>query len=129
MAMSCPARVPSGVTGVVLAVPKKRFDELIDLFRRSFGWPPPRLKTNRRFGATLAQFENTPVTLAAPVDDDPWVAERVKRFNCSPAAILIHSRDFDRSQRRPGIRETIEASERPGDEALMVRLADYENRL
>lgn len=77
----------SGVAQVVLGV-----DDLpsaVALFRRAYGWPAPLQTDDPRFGARLAHFAGTPVTLAAPLDGHPWLAERLARFGPSPCAYLL----------------------------------------
>ncbi|MBI1878682.1 MAG: VOC family protein [Chloroflexi bacterium] len=82
-----------GVAMVILGV--ENLEAAIDLFRRMYGWPAPHLKEDNAFKARLAYFEGTPVTLAAPLAQGDWLAERLARFGESPCAYLLNATDFE----------------------------------
>jgi hypothetical protein len=82
----------TGITAVILGV--KDLDEATELFQRVYGWSKPQVKDEPEFGATLAWFEGTPVVLATPLTGHAWLSERLSRFNESPCAYLIGTKDF-----------------------------------
>lgn len=88
----------TGINTVVLGV--REFDQAIALFQRVYGWPSPAITENADFGATLAHFKDTPVTLAAPLPGQPWLAERLARFDESPCAYLIGVDNFEATCRK-----------------------------
>jgi hypothetical protein len=87
----------TGVAMVVLGV--EGLADAIDLFRRVYGWSAPQLKEDTIFRARLAYFAGTPVTLAAPLAQDDWLAERLARFGPSPCAFLLGTPDFETARR------------------------------
>lgn len=90
-----------GVGGVVLGV--EQIAPAVELFQRVYGWAAPEMREDDGFGAALAHFAGTPVTLAAPRGaGDTWLAERVARFGASPCAFLLASADLGASRRRFG---------------------------
>lgn len=82
----------TGVGIVVLGV--QNLDENINLFRKVYGWPAPKVEAHPEFGAKLAYFAGTPVMLATPDAPGSWVAERIARLGQCPIAFLLHSGDF-----------------------------------
>lgn len=96
----------AGVAKVILGV--EDLDASVGLFRRVYGWSGPMIEDNPDFGAKLANFNGTPVTLATPRTAHSWLAGRLAQFGESPCAYLIgtgnfaeaHER-FDLSQPRP----------------------------
>jgi hypothetical protein len=87
-----------GIAMVVLGV--EHLDRSVDLFRRVYGWPAPRVAEDADFSAQLAHFPGTPVTLAAALTDSGWLAERLAQFGESPCAFLLASTDTDNVARR-----------------------------
>ena len=86
----------SGLTGIAMVVlGVKDLDAAIALFRRAYGWLPPRQEEHREFEAKMAQFPGTPVLLAAPLDKRSWLAERLERFGESPVALMLGTQNFD----------------------------------
>lgn len=83
----------TGVAMVILGV--ENLADSIDLFRRVYGWSVPQFKEDSAFQARLAHFAGTPVTLAAPLAQDDWLAERLARFGPSPCAYLLGTPDFE----------------------------------
>lgn len=81
-----------GVATVVIGVEELAL--AVELFRSAYGWAEPQLQEDERFGATLAHFSGSPVTLAAPLAQDGWLKERVQRFGPAPAAYLLETRDM-----------------------------------
>ena len=91
----------TGVARVVLGVAD--LEAAAALFRRLYGWPPPRRSDDAEFGARLAGFDGTPVILAAPLNGHAWLAERLARFGPSPCAYLLGTQDFEAAQQRYGL--------------------------
>jgi hypothetical protein len=61
----------------------------IDLFRRVYSWSSPQIEIDANRSARLAHFPNTPVLLAAALNEAGWLAERLAQFGESPCAFLI----------------------------------------
>ena len=75
-----------GVGSVVLAV--QDLGAATALFRKLYGWYEPKTNVEILEGATLARFDDTPVTLAAP-SGQGWFSERLGAFGPSPFAFLL----------------------------------------
>jgi hypothetical protein len=83
----------SGLTGieeVVVGVPDLAAAERFASF---FEVDPPERTDHEGFGATLARLEGAPVTLAAPLSEGSWLADRLDRFGPLPCAYLLGSAD------------------------------------
>lgn len=91
----------SGVAQVILGV--AHLAGSIDLFRRVYGWSAPQLRDDSAFQARLAHFAGTPVTLAASLGKDDWLAGRLARFGPSPCAYLLGANNFETAQREFGL--------------------------
>lgn len=87
----------TGVAQVILGV--EHLADVIDLFRRAYGWSVPQLQHDPGFPARLAHFAGTPVTLAAPLAKDDWLAQRLGRFGPSPCAFLLGTANFEAAKR------------------------------
>lgn len=95
-----------GVAQVVLGVPA--LQPAIDLFRRVYGWAEPAHSEDGAFGARLARFAGTPVTLAEPLPDahaGEWLRKRLAQFGPLPCAILLASDDLAASTARMDLGE------------------------
>ena len=92
----------SGITGVDAVVLGVRdLEDAAAQFREAFGWAEPLREESREFGASLAHFPGTPVTLAATVvgrasrphvgrqDAGATLGARLDRFGECPAAFLL----------------------------------------
>ena len=91
------ARGPlTGIAAVVLGV--NDMDVSVALFRRLYALPEPSMETNISFGAHLAWFTDTPVVLAAPLQPDHWLAERLSRFGECPCAYLFSTGRFEEAE-------------------------------
>jgi hypothetical protein len=101
----------TGVAMVILAV--ENLADTIELFRRVYGWLVPQLKEDTAFQARLAYFAGTPVTLAAPLAKDNWLAERLARFGPSPCAYLLSTPDFAAACHRYGLIASADWFSRP----------------
>ena len=86
-----------GVAMVVLGV--HDLERAADLFRRVYGWPAPVTKDDVNFGR-LAHFPGAPVSLAAPLHPNDFLAERLRRFDESPCAFLIGTFNLDAASNR-----------------------------
>jgi hypothetical protein len=85
----------TGLTGVeIVVLGVGELTLAIACFRKAYGWDSPRTEVHSEFGASLAHFPNTPVVLAAPLDEDSWLAARLKRFGDCPLAFLLHTPDL-----------------------------------
>jgi hypothetical protein len=82
----------AGVAIVILGV--AILPASIELFRQVYGWPAPVTLAKPPFGAELVHFAGTPVTLAAPLAGDNWLARRLARFGPSPCGYLLGTADF-----------------------------------
>jgi hypothetical protein len=87
-----------GIAMVMLGV--EHLDHSADLFRSAYGWPAPRMVEDADFGANLAHFPGTPVTLAAALTESGWLAERLAQYGESPCAFLLGAADVDAMARR-----------------------------
>jgi hypothetical protein len=87
-----------GVEMVVLGV--NELGSSIELFRKAYSWGPPLCMEDPHFGANLAHFRGTPVTLAGSLNSASWLTDRLERFDELPAAFLIGAREFDRVSKR-----------------------------
>lgn len=94
----------TGVAMVILGV--ESLPASSELFRRVYGWPAPVALAKPPFGAELAFFAGTPVTLAAPLAGDNWLARRLARFGPSPCGYLVGAADFAAAGRRYGLIQT-----------------------
>ena len=91
----------TGVELVVLGV--NDIEHTSELFSRLYDLPVPKRSQLPHFGATTAYFEEQRFLLAAPLEADNWLDQRIKRFGPSPCAYLIGSQDFARSVERFGL--------------------------
>lgn len=96
-----------GIDAVVIGV--RDLESAVRLFRAAYGWEEPVHGELSAWGARLAQFDGTPVILAAP-SGDGWLARRTSRFGDLPCAFLLASEDLARSERRFGDARTTRGS-------------------
>jgi len=97
-----PGAAKTGITGIrAVVIGVKRLESSIALFRKAYGWGPPKIETSPAWGAKLASFPGQPVILAAPLrQKGSWVAFRLQRFGESPVALLLESRDLAAAEKR-----------------------------
>ncbi|MDX1523509.1 MAG: VOC family protein [Anaerolineae bacterium] len=88
----------TGVAKVVLGVAD--LEASIRLFQLVYGWPEPYIDDHPDFGAELADFEGSPVTLATPLPGHAWLSDRLARYGESPCAFLLGARDFTEARQR-----------------------------
>jgi hypothetical protein len=79
----------SGVKYVVVAV--RNLPEAIAKYRAAFDLPEPKIDKDTALGAQLAWFPGTPAILAAPLNDNTWLAGRLKQFGEIPCAFIFNS--------------------------------------
>lgn len=90
----------AGVAAAVIGV--ARLEEGVELFRRAYGWEPTREDRSPALGARLVGFPGQPAVLAAPVEEEGWLADRLARLGPAPCAFLLWTRDPAASERRFG---------------------------
>jgi len=94
----------TGLTGIAMVVlGVKDLNGAVAAFQEAYGWGAPTIEEHREFGATLAQFPGTPVILAAPADENSWLATRIHHFGDCPLAFLLHAPDLRRISKRLGL--------------------------
>ena len=76
----------AGIDTVVVGVPD--LGRAAERLRGAFDLPAPVRAESDRLGATVAQFPDTPVALAAPTEEG-WLAERLDTVGASPCAYLF----------------------------------------
>ena len=76
----------TGIAEVVICVPDLGS---VERFASFFEAGEPERTTHEGFGAELARFAEAPVTLAEPLSDDSWLADRLDRFGPLPCAYLL----------------------------------------
>jgi catechol 2,3-dioxygenase-like lactoylglutathione lyase family enzyme len=85
----------SGVARVVIAV--RDLQASVARYRKAYGLPEPAEQLDPVLGARLAGFSNTPkgtpVVLAAPLNAQSWLAERLNEFGEGPCAFILRSRN------------------------------------
>jgi hypothetical protein len=82
-----------GVAIVVLGVQNVHTSS--SMFQQAYGWRSPQMEDHPEFGARLAYFVGMPVVLAAPLDGNPWLSDRLTKFGPSPVAFLLDAEKFD----------------------------------
>ncbi len=80
-----------GIARVVIAV--RNLDEAIKRYRQAYGLPEPIKQVDAEFGAQLALMGGTPVVLAAPLNSESWLVERLDRLGEAPCAFVLGARD------------------------------------
>jgi hypothetical protein len=81
----------SGVARLVIAV--RDLQAAIARYRKAYDLPAPAEQRAEAFGAHLAAFKGTPVVLAAPVDAQSWLTDRMNEFGEGPCAFILRSRN------------------------------------
>ena len=80
----------TGVARVVIAV--RNLEEGIRRYRTAYGLTEPIRQVDEAFGAHLAYLGGTPVILAAPLNRDSWLNERLEKFGEGPCAFILGGR-------------------------------------
>ena len=76
-----------GVARVVIAV--RNLDEAIKLYRQAYNLPAPIKQVDSEFGAQLALMGSGQVVLAAPLNGQSWLAERLDKVGEAPCAFVL----------------------------------------
>lgn len=97
------ARGLRGVAWVLIGV--HDLERSIHVFQRACEWNSPKIEQHAGFGATLAHFPGTPVTLAAPLQPDSWLSKRLGQFGQCPAAFLLAASELSKAERRFALKE------------------------
>ncbi len=79
-----------GVSRVVIAV--RDLATSIARYRKVFALPAPVQQSDDALGGRIAFFKGTPVALAAPVNDQSFIAARLRDFGEGPCAFVLRSR-------------------------------------
>jgi hypothetical protein len=77
----------SGVLRVVIAV--RNLDEATKRYRAAYQLTEPIKQVDEDFGAHLALLGGTPVVLAAPLNAESWLNDRLYRFGEGPCAFVL----------------------------------------
>jgi hypothetical protein len=76
-----------GVARVVIAV--RNLEEAIKRYQQAYGVPPPIKQVDAEFGAQLALLGGGNVVLAAPLNGQSWLAERLDKLGEGPCAFVL----------------------------------------
>lgn len=79
----------SGIAKIVIAV--KDLPAAIALYQSAFSLAPPRRRKDPTLDADLAEFDGTPVVLAAPANTSSWLAQRLRDLGEGPYAFVLKS--------------------------------------
>jgi hypothetical protein len=79
----------SGIRKVVIAV--RDLEESVKRYRAAYGVPPPIGQVNANFGAHLSLLGGVPVILAAPLNSQSWLADRLEQFGEGPCAFILEA--------------------------------------
>lgn len=77
----------TGVLRIVIAV--RNLDEATKRYRAAYNLTDPIKQVDQSFGAHLALLGNTPVVLAAPLNAESWLNDRIERFGEGPCAFVL----------------------------------------
>jgi hypothetical protein len=80
----------NGVGTVVIAV--RDLDAAVKRYHQAYAVPPPIKQVDAAFGAQLALLGNVPVILAAPLNGQSWLADRLEKFGEGPCAFVLSAR-------------------------------------
>ncbi|MFO7926865.1 MAG: VOC family protein [Halobacteriota archaeon] len=83
-----------GLTDVVIGT--DRFDETVEAFEEFYDGAEAEIRREEAFGARVASIGGTAATIAEPLEDDSWLAERIDRHDALlPCAFLVEATDVD----------------------------------
>jgi hypothetical protein len=80
----------NGVARVVIAVGNLK--DSVKRYRDAFALPSPIEEVDSEFGAHLALFTDSPVVLAAPLNSESWLTNRLEQFGEGPCAFILTAR-------------------------------------
>jgi hypothetical protein len=87
-----------GIAMVVVGV--EDLESVGELYEDAFDLPEPVTGTDTAFGARLAHYEETPVTLATPDTGGEWLTDRLATYDECPCAYLLGTDDWERTAER-----------------------------
>jgi glyoxalase-like protein len=79
-----------GIARVVIAV--HDLDAAAARYRKAYGLQAPLQQVDANFGAHLAYLGGTPVILAAPLNAQSWLTERLSKVGEGPCAFILRMR-------------------------------------
>ena len=79
----------TGVKQVIIAV--RDLSKSVQRYREAYALPPPVNHDDPTLSAHLASFPGTPVMLAEPLNQQSWIAQRIKNFGEGPCAFVLGS--------------------------------------
>ncbi|HYP27311.1 MAG TPA: VOC family protein [Blastocatellia bacterium] len=88
----------TGIGKIILGVAD--MSSSAESFRHAYDLYEPSITDDEEFGARLADFEGSPVMLAAPLGDEGWLLDRLNRFGELPCGMLIRTVDMEKTIRR-----------------------------
>lgn len=98
------AEIPvDGVAAVLLGV--RDLAKAIALLRSAYGLERVLVEAPADLGAELAHFPETPVILAAPLDEKSWLQARLEKFGECPGAFLLKTSDLAQATQRFSLAE------------------------
>ena len=80
----------NGVGTVVIAV--RDLEGAIRRYHQAWSVPPPIKQVDAAFGAQLALLGGVPVILAAPLNGQSWLVDRLAKFGEGPCAFVLSAR-------------------------------------
>jgi hypothetical protein len=80
----------TGVAKVVIVV--RNLDAAVERYRKAHNFLAPARQDDASFGAHLAAFPGTPVVLAAPLNAQSWLAERITHVGEGPCAFVLRAK-------------------------------------
>lgn len=81
----------SGVTKVVIAV--RDLKEAVKRYQAAYGLQAPIQQADANWNAHLALLGGTPVVLAAPLNPQSWLNQRLEEFGEGPCAFILGARN------------------------------------
>ncbi len=83
-----------GLTDVLIGTDD--LERTVELFDAFYDGPEVETRTEEAFGARVASIEGSPATIAEPLSDDSWLADRIERHDALlPCGFLIEATDVD----------------------------------
>jgi hypothetical protein len=92
-----------GASRVVIAT--KDLRATAALFQSAYGFSAPVMQDDAAFGAHLAIFPGTPLVLAAPLNAQSWIADRIQRFGEGPCAFVLAAQERN-ANGKPALKTT-----------------------
>jgi hypothetical protein len=96
----------AGLQTAVLGTTSEKSDRYIEGFETVFDTDRSGTVEHPSFGARITHFDDAPVGVATPLDDDSWLADRVGTHGTLPCAHLLAPADRDVALERFDVAET-----------------------